>query len=31
LPEVKSIEQKPLAQNEKKNLIELNFDNLDAK
>jgi hypothetical protein len=31
LPEVKSIEQKPLAQNEKKNLIELNFDWLDIK
>ena len=31
LPEAKPIEQKPLAQNEKKNLIELNFDGLDVK
>ena len=31
LPEAKPVEQKPLAQNEKKNLIELNFDWLDIK
>ena len=31
LPETKTIEQKPLTQNEKKNLIELNFDGLDVK
>ena len=31
LPEAKPVEQKPLAQNEKKNLIELNFDGLDVK
>ena len=31
LPETKPVEQKPLAQNEKKNLIELNFDGLDVK
>ena len=31
LPESKPVEQKPLAQNEKKNLIELNFDSLDVK
>ena len=31
LPEAKPIEEKPLAQNEKKNLIELNFDWLDTK
>ena len=31
LPENKSVEQKPLAQNEKKNLIELNYNWLDAK
>ena len=31
LPEAKPVEQKPLAQNEKKNLIELNFDWLDVK
>ena len=31
LPESKPVEQKPLAQNEKKILIELNFDSLDVK
>lgn len=31
LPESKPVEQKPLAQNEKKNLIELNFSWLDVK
>ncbi len=31
LPEAKPVEQKPLAQNEKKNLLELNFDWLDIK
>lgn len=31
LPEAKPVESKPLVKNEKKNLIELNFDWLDAK